>query len=1253
MTYFGQPMDGTVGYAVRPTQTSQSHVPQQLMHQIQSIVLHQQTRDKILANNDCNDFASHMRREQQDAENMRQQLANALPERPTSFEPRLKLLLNKRRTEQSNLVNMYLRCGGQQWSEGVDLDLALAVIKYCMDSPVDGAILVFLPGFDDIVQLKDKVKNQIWRGRKAAIYTLHSQMNSIDQQRVFEPTRGMERKVILSTNIAEASLTIDDVVFVIDSGKVKEKTYDHTSRISQLKITWIAKSNAEQRSGRAGRCREGFCFRLYSVEDHECMLETQTAEMQRAAIHDVCLHAKVYAPENMSVKQFLQLAPEPPAHEAVENSMSFLEQLGALYSEASTSDTNYCEKSRPPNIEPELTDLGRLVAQLPLDPQLARLLLFGLALKCLSPVVTLVASLSHRDPFIIAMSEEREQSNRQRDYFARRDFSDHITLLRVFNEFSEKPHKELMNFCRLNYLSFPAMRMIQGIRCVSIFFCAPKYFHYLSFLVILYILVLKPLCFSSSHFSTELAATLHPSSIIKRQVLAASKRSDVINQYTPRDAEDPTIEYLAFQELAKIDEGITLRTVTVVPPCAIVLFAGAIRLKQSTIFDFQIVGDEDLPEEETDEERDKFPTEYILELESWIAVRGRFGDMQRLLQLRFKFMSYFLETMSNPQILSKPKLHHVQLLETLSQVLTLDHQRMGFNPCNLPTSINRPYNLSGISSFYTNTSQQQTDGYYNLPQTRLQIPQQQEYESQEQLSKKELDQSQQEVNMKLDAITLSRDENEGRTTTATIACAMESAMSNSVREFSSDGLETTQNHQRQSKEQSESRDCKVLQETQDAWDGSSLNENRNLKDSDGKCRDEERYQDTNRYNKGEWPKRNSGDSKYSRVRDSKSREDGWRGDSRTERLQREYSDEKNQRNWRDDGAGPSYRGRYQAQIVSKFDTQNSTYRTFDMGQNSSRIRKNHYLGGRGGVSIAIAIMTEAVTTNLNARIMTTIEGEELLISLLFFQLFFPAVTVSRAIGTLRRNMIVFITTVTTSTMSSEHDQSFTASCSGVKYMSILSGCTWTVDQETLSYGACRKVNEFEKLNRIGEGTYGIVYRARDTKSGQIVVLYTVITYYFTYFLYSTNILRYRCPELLLGAKTQTTAVDTWAAGCILGELLLHRPLLPGKSDIDQETFSRLVFFTIMLQFIKIERIIQLLGIYSEIYIQICTYSIISLIRYSYIPTKCSLHTIIYIYIYIYISEKYFQEYPLPCEPALMPSFPQHRNRKRRRDSPAK
>ena len=187
----------------------------------------------------------------------------------------------------------------------------------------------------------------------------------------------------MSTNIAEASLTIDDVSFVIDCGKAKEKTFDHTLRISQLTTTPIARSNAEQRCGRAGRCRNGYCFRLYSSDYYAAMAPTQQAEMKRAAIvsgeakrlaqitricfqHEVCLHARMFASDGMGVREFLQLAPEPPEPAAVERSLEFLESLGALFTtEVEDAQWRYEERR-----EPELTQLGRIIASLPLEPQL-------------------------------------------------------------------------------------------------------------------------------------------------------------------------------------------------------------------------------------------------------------------------------------------------------------------------------------------------------------------------------------------------------------------------------------------------------------------------------------------------------------------------------------------------------------------------------------------------------------------------------------------------------------------------------------------------------------------------------------------------------------------------------------------------------------------------------------------------------------------------------------------------------------------
>lgn len=193
----------------------------------------------------------------------------------------------------------------------------------------------------------------------------------------------------------------------MDTGKVKEKSFDHEAKLSTLTVKPIARSNADQRSGRAGRVANGYCIRLYTEQEYNSMPETQIAEMKRAAIYDVTLHAKLFAPKTLKISEFLSLAPEPPEKESILQAITFLEQIGAFYTpikiydnsgnEEGLKNDEEAENSENPE-DPELTDLGRLMARLPLDPQLSRMLLFGLALKCLTPIVNLVALLASREP---------------------------------------------------------------------------------------------------------------------------------------------------------------------------------------------------------------------------------------------------------------------------------------------------------------------------------------------------------------------------------------------------------------------------------------------------------------------------------------------------------------------------------------------------------------------------------------------------------------------------------------------------------------------------------------------------------------------------------------------------------------------------------------------------------------------------------------------------------------------------------------
>ncbi|VDM96782.1 unnamed protein product [Thelazia callipaeda] len=620
-----------------------------------------------------------------------------LRDRPPYFDPLYVEVLRRTNLDTVYLVDSYMMSGGEQWSESVDMNLTVAIISYCMDSPVLGSILVFLPGYEDILAVREKVIKMVDCCTRPAVFTLHSQMSSQDQQRVFDPVGHGYRKVILSTNIAEASLTIDDVIFVIDCGRAKEKIYDHSTRVSQLRKTWIAKSNAEQRAGRAGRCRDGFCFRMYTTEDYARMDPIQLPEMKRSAIYEVCLHAKMFAPKRYSVRQFLLNAPEPPSPLAIDQSIKYLEQIGALFknrptsSQMSHSENSCSENPWAQNIEPDLTDLGCYIAQLPLCPQMARFLLFGICLKCLSPALTLVATLSHRDPFVLPSGgrEERTAAVLARDKFAGFDYSDHMTFLRVYNAFIKLPVHKQMNFCMSRYLSLNAMRMIVAIR--------QQLFLELQKLRLLPNSCLSPddpdfnrysdswpmiqACIVSGSYpgigftrsggqmrkirTSNEVASLHFASAIKRQTSTAGA-SGTIGERLERP--EPTIQYLAFQELSKIGDALTLRTVTAVPPLTVLLFAGPIRLKREVLNDYSIGDELGFCDDETDSNVD----ECVFALDPWL-------DMQLVLKLRVKLMTYFLSVMKQPDRSETEE--DKELLATINEILVKDHRRSNFPEC--------------------------------------------------------------------------------------------------------------------------------------------------------------------------------------------------------------------------------------------------------------------------------------------------------------------------------------------------------------------------------------------------------------------------------------------------------------------------------------------------------------------------------------------------------------------------------------------
>lgn len=190
--------------------------------------------------------------------------------------------------EEQHLLDRYLSSVDPELIDDVLIEQLLK--RICSDSE-DGAILIFLPGWDDINRTRQRLlSSPFFRdSSKFVIISLHSMVPSVEQRKVFKRPPPGCRKIVLSTNIAETAVTIDDVVYVIDSGRMKEKSYDPYNNVSTLQSSWISKASAKQREGRAGRCQQGICYHLYSKLRAVSLPDFQVPEIKRMPIEELCL----------------------------------------------------------------------------------------------------------------------------------------------------------------------------------------------------------------------------------------------------------------------------------------------------------------------------------------------------------------------------------------------------------------------------------------------------------------------------------------------------------------------------------------------------------------------------------------------------------------------------------------------------------------------------------------------------------------------------------------------------------------------------------------------------------------------------------------------------------------------------------------------------------------------------------------------------------------------------------------------------
>ncbi|KAK6241891.1 Helicase [Theobroma cacao] len=327
----------------------------------------------------------------------------------------------------------------------IGFNLIEYLLSYICENERPGAVLVFMTGWDDIISLKDKLLAHPILGDSSQVLllTCHGSMASSEQKLIFQEPEDGVRKIVLTTNIAETSITINDVVFVLDCGKAKETSYDALNNTPCLLPSWISKVSARQRRGRAGRVQPGECYHLYPRCVYDVFSEYQLPEILRTPLQSLCLQIKSL--KLGSISEFLSRALQSPELLAVQNAIEYLKIIGAL-------DENE-----------NLTVLGRYLTMLPMEPKLGKMLILGAILNCLDPVLTIVAGLSVRDPFLTP-SDKKDLADAAKLQFSS-DYSDHLALVRAYEGWKEA-EKDLAgyDYCWKNFLSAQSMKAIESLQ---------------------------------------------------------------------------------------------------------------------------------------------------------------------------------------------------------------------------------------------------------------------------------------------------------------------------------------------------------------------------------------------------------------------------------------------------------------------------------------------------------------------------------------------------------------------------------------------------------------------------------------------------------------------------------------------------------------------------------------------------------------------------------------------------------------------
>lgn len=322
-----------------------------------------------------------------------------------------------------------------------------------------GSVLIFLPGMGEIRALTETLKASRRFGNRSRfdIIPMHSSISPKDQRRAFiKPKTGCQ-KIILATNICETSITIPDVVCVIDTGLMREVRLEKRTGTSTLVTDWCSRANAKQRSGRAGRVQAGLCCKLFSSRtEQKEMREQPMPELQRVPLEEACLSILA---GNLGVNcmEFLMQAPQPPSEESIKKALELLEEVGAI--EAS-SPVQWSETTNE-----RLTPLGKHLAKLPVHVRLGKILIMGALLHCLDDTLTISASLSTKSPFSTNVSNASEAAAAHRTFaHPSSDFISICNAWKAYEAAAASGFNSARKFCNKNFLNHTALVEIGDLR---------------------------------------------------------------------------------------------------------------------------------------------------------------------------------------------------------------------------------------------------------------------------------------------------------------------------------------------------------------------------------------------------------------------------------------------------------------------------------------------------------------------------------------------------------------------------------------------------------------------------------------------------------------------------------------------------------------------------------------------------------------------------------------------------------------------